>query len=75
MIEVLTLIIGIGLGYFIKHLSNKIYFSKDYKNWKIRCFEGETKYYIWAKSDTEDVYVGLDSNGEIIINYDTKPKK
>ena len=75
MIEVLTLIIGMGLGVFISQWADKIFFKKKFKGWTISCWKGDTAYSMWAKSDTDSVYVRLEDNGDVIIDYDAKSEK
>ena len=75
MIEVLTLIIGMALGALTSQQANKIFFKKKFKGWTISCWQGDAAYSMWAKSDTDSVYVRLEDNGDVIIDYDTKPEK
>lgn len=75
MIEALTLIIGLGLGFVAGFLTdyyrNRKYFKYKWNNWDISSWEGmmSNKFYMWARNNEHDASIVLGPDGTLDIDY------
>ena len=75
MSELLSLIVGCGLGMFLQYYLCRLFLLRKYKGWTIRTWRGAENYMIWAKNEDKDAVMACGPDGEITINYVSESKE